>query len=167
MPGGAAELWQFALHFYQRDGARPWLLDLQDTAAADVCLLLGLLWLGGQGLRPDTSQHDALARAVLGWQRPVTERLRRWRRAAGRGGLRYRLLLALELQAERQALRRFARQARMLYPAAAPGPAGFDVDAALHNIEHYLTSLPSLVAGDRAARHAELRTLLMQPDALN
>ena len=167
MPGSETVLWQFALQLYEQEGVKPWLLEMQDHAAADVCLLLGLIWLGSQGLRLDDDQHSALAGSVLGWQQRVTARLRSRRRAVRRGGFLYRQLLRMELLAERRALQQLARQADGWLTGGATMPGAFDRDAAMANVERYLNNLSHLEAGRCATVLAQLRALLPGPDALH
>ncbi|MHB0774744.1 TIGR02444 family protein [Halomonas sp. WWR20] len=111
MRDDSTQLWDYALALYARQGVAEACLALQDDAGADVCELLWICWLAGQGLSLADDADQALA-GVRAWQRDFTYPLRAQRRtlkplaasSPGIAQLRQRLKDA-ELLAEREALR--------------------------------------------------------------
>ncbi len=105
-------LWRFALNLYARPGVAPACLALQDDAAADVTLVLYLLWCAMTGRWLDAGTIAATEARLAPWRAAVVEPLRAARRAMKGGGLlpgidtercRERVKAA-ELEAERSAL---------------------------------------------------------------
>ncbi len=107
-----ADLWSFALARYARPGVESACLTLQ-AEGANVCLLLCGAWLGARGATCTAVRVEQLKALANPWQLAVVGPLRqlrqRWKADAGSDaaltGLREQLK-ALELQAERELLRR-------------------------------------------------------------
>lgn len=72
-----ASLWDFAVSLYERDPVREICLALQESAGADVNMILYCLWLGATGrgqIDGDTFAH--LSEAVSVWHKDVVMPLR-------------------------------------------------------------------------------------------
>lgn len=79
-PWPASALWDYAVDLYGRPGVREACLALQDSAGADVNLLLLACWLGATGRRPDPVTLARLRADALAWQEAVVRPLRTARR---------------------------------------------------------------------------------------
>lgn len=106
MPDNA--LWDFSLALYGRPGVAPACLALQDEGAADVNLVLYLLWCAATHRPLDAAAIEVADRRVAPWRSTVVEPLRAVRRAlkdrsfAEFGSETYRgRIKAVELEAER------------------------------------------------------------------
>ncbi len=77
----AHPLWAFALALYGRPGAAPACLALQDEAAADVILVLYLIWCAETGRSLDAEAVRSADAAVAPWRAAVVAPLRAVRRA--------------------------------------------------------------------------------------
>lgn len=106
-------LWDFAVDFYQHAPIKTACLTLQDEAAADVCVLLAIVWLGKQGKQLTLAEITLLANTVEVWQQKITLPLRQLRQQLksfidGDYSLDaepiYQQIKAAELQAERLTL---------------------------------------------------------------
>jgi len=110
----SAQLWRFSLAFYARPGVAPALIALQDRKGLDVNLILFALWLGVSGRgRLDRRQLATVDRAIRPIRREIAEPLRALRRRLKSSPdsdiQRLREAVeALELEAEKAALRRLA-----------------------------------------------------------
>lgn len=71
---------EYAGWFYQRPGVQPLLLELQDSAGADVLLLLTACWLGHSKVLPDAQLWQVLHGRQQPWQQHVIGPLRQVRR---------------------------------------------------------------------------------------
>jgi uncharacterized protein (TIGR02444 family) len=111
----AVDLWFFATKLYAHAGAASACLALQD-GGADLCLLLGGVWLDRRGVTHCQTREARLRELAKPWQQTVVEPLRQlrrdWRSAAQQDtaldGLRERVK-QLELDAERILLLRLQR----------------------------------------------------------
>ncbi|BAQ45988.1 MULTISPECIES: TIGR02444 family protein [Methylobacterium] len=107
----AHALWAFALALYGRPGAAPACLALQDEAAADVTLVLYLIWCAETGRPLNAEAVRSADAAVAPWRAAVVAPLRAVRRAMkapllpglATESLRDRIK-ASEIEAERLAL---------------------------------------------------------------
>jgi uncharacterized protein (TIGR02444 family) len=109
-PGTEAELWGFAVSFYDKDGIAAACLVLQDHAGVDVTLLIFAVFAATRlGVVLKADELAAADRAVRAWRAEIVEPLRRLRRRLKAGprpapcSRTERLrdgLKALELQAE-------------------------------------------------------------------
>ncbi len=112
-----SDLWSFASCCYARPGVETACLRLQ-AAGADVCLLLCGLWLEQRATGHDKQRQAQLLALSEPWQRQMVRPLRElrqgWREAAQADAALLRLreqVKALELEAERELLRRLERLA--------------------------------------------------------
>lgn len=97
--------WEFSLKVYDRDGAAPACLALQDSKGLDVNMLLFCCWAGSYGHGLQASEIERLIAAVRPWRTDVVEPLRKLRRqlTSGDGGGSDALVAqakAAELEAE-------------------------------------------------------------------
>jgi len=98
-------LWDYSVTVYSREGVAPVCIELQDTFALDVNLLLYAAWLASRGRRLSQSHLGELAALIADWREQVITPLRSLRRQLRtipgaqeiRAGTK-----ALELRAERQ-----------------------------------------------------------------
>ena len=106
-------LWDFAVDFYQHAPIKTACLTLQDEAAADVCVLLAVVWLGKKGKQLTGAETALLISTVEVWQQQMTLPLRQLRKQIksfieGNYSLDaepiYQQIKAAELQAERATL---------------------------------------------------------------
>lgn len=126
----SSDLWSFALVCYQRPGVEAACLKLQG-AGADVCLLLCGVWLERRAVVCEPSRVQALQRIAAPWQNEVVKPLRelrqRWREAARHdekvGTWRERIK-TLELETERELLRRLEGEASV-WPSSAAEPSNW------------------------------------------
>lgn len=137
---GGAAFWRFSLALYARPGVADALIALQDRAGLDVNLILFGLWIGAwRGHELGRDGFAAATQAAAGLNDAVRN-IRALRRQLGDAadggilGLR-RLLLGLELAAERQVQRRLADCIAARTPPRAPGERSA---AALANLAFYL-----------------------------
>ncbi len=72
---------EYAGWLYQRPGVQPLLLELQDSAGADVLLLLVACWLGRCKVQADPHLWQTLHQRQQPWRQQVIEPLRQVRRA--------------------------------------------------------------------------------------
>lgn len=73
-------MWTFAQAVYSGPGIAQSLLQWQDEAGADVCVLLALLYAEHHGLRIDAETVRALDALTLDWRQNVVHPLRTMRR---------------------------------------------------------------------------------------
>ena len=105
-------LWDFAVDFYQHAPIKTACLTLQDEAAADVCVLLAVVWLGKKGKQLTGAEVSLLVNTVEVWQQQMTLPLRQLRKQIksfiGDDSMDaepiYQQIKAAELQAERVTL---------------------------------------------------------------
>ena len=102
-----SSLWQFSLALYDVQAVRESCLSLQETADADVNLLLTLLFAASQGIELDAARVKQLIDRTDGWRRRVIAPLRSARRAikemdGGSDGM-YGTIRNVELEAEKVA----------------------------------------------------------------
>ena len=105
-------LWDFAVDFYQHAPIKTACLTLQDEAAADVCVLLAVVWLGKKGKQLTGAEVTLLVNTVEVWQQQMTLPLRQLRKQIksfiGDDSMDaepiYQQIKAAELQAERVTL---------------------------------------------------------------
>lgn len=72
--------WIHSLALYERDGAAPACLSLQDDHGLDVNVLLLCCWLGSRGVSLKTDEVDRAVSLAAEWSAPVIGRLRAVRR---------------------------------------------------------------------------------------
>lgn len=116
-----SSLSEYALWLYQRPGVQPLLLDLQDSADADVLLLLLACWLGRAKVQPDAQLWHLLREQQRPWRQQVIEPLRQVRRSlAGntQTAQLYAQVKACELAAEWHQLEQLERQCAPAIQAA-------------------------------------------------
>jgi uncharacterized protein (TIGR02444 family) len=77
--------WRFSLRFYARPNIAPACLELQDSADADINLLLFLLFLAEQKRRLSPDEIARLDAAVAQWREGVVKPLRALRRGLKQG----------------------------------------------------------------------------------
>jgi uncharacterized protein (TIGR02444 family) len=147
--------WRFSLDFYARPGAAEACLALQDEAAADIDILLYLLFLAATGREVGDADAARLDAAAAPWREAAIAPLRRLRRrlkteigavvppAAFRGEVQ-----RLEIEAER-----IAQEAmeRLLPPPSLGGVASSPEAAARANLAAYGAHLGGLPAAPVAA----------------
>jgi uncharacterized protein (TIGR02444 family) len=106
----SSPFWRFSLGFYRMDGVPEACLDLQDRSAADVNIVLFLLWTAAQGRRLSDDAVQALTDKVRTWQSDVIAPIRSLRRMLkdapplldkGTAEVFRTKIKALELEAER------------------------------------------------------------------
>ena len=73
-------LWDFAVDFYQHAPIKTACLTLQDEAAADVCVLLAVVWLGKKGKQLTGAETALLVSTIEVWQQKMTLPLRQLRK---------------------------------------------------------------------------------------
>lgn len=147
----AEQLWNFAVHCYQRPGVAEACLALQERAGADVNLLLTGIWLAVQRRRWREQDVAELAHLCAGWRAhcllPLRE-VRRYLKAhrqTPEPDIRdlYQRTKLLELAAERHQLDMIAGAVAHLDAADA------DVGSALRdNLEACLQVLPGVDPAD-------------------
>ena len=108
-------LWSFAVKLYGVRSVRECCLYLQDSAGADVNLLLTLLFAASQRLKLDASQVRRLQDSVATWRGGVIDPLRSARRSikvANHAGVAdaYEAAKKAELEAEKVALQILERE---------------------------------------------------------
>jgi len=77
--------WQFSLSFYGRPRVADACIQLQDNAAADVNVLLFLLFLASRNLQVDQDQVARIDAVIAPWRNEVVSRLRTLRRTLKAG----------------------------------------------------------------------------------
>jgi uncharacterized protein (TIGR02444 family) len=106
----SSPFWKFSLGFYRMDGVPEACLILQDRSAADVNIVLFLLWTAAQGRRLSNDAVRVLADKVRTWQTGVIAPIRSLRRMLkdapplldkGTAEVFRTKIKALELEAER------------------------------------------------------------------
>jgi uncharacterized protein (TIGR02444 family) len=134
-------MWAFSLRFYGLPGVAPACLRCQDEAAADVNLLLLLLWKARSGIRVAQSEIESLEKFVRNWREHVVQPLRQIRRHlktvdgdpfADAASLRATIKGA-ELEAERQEQEALSRHAL----SVAHEPTSSPDEAARANLAAY------------------------------
>jgi uncharacterized protein (TIGR02444 family) len=156
-------LWNFSLTFYARPGVAGLCLDLQDRFAADVNVLLYLLWQASRRRRLDASEMGQVAALAGDWRQNVVLPLRGVRRflkepapswpAAGVHALRERIK-ADELQAERLQQETMERQfAGLGAPAEIMTAAHANCEGYAHLLavrfpQQHIASLVTRLTGD-------------------
>ena len=131
-------LWTFSLSFYGLPGVAEACIRCQEEAAADVNLILFLLWQAGSGTSHNAESIATIDRTVSAWRREVIQPLRELSRLLkGRGVDLFRdAIKSCELDAERleqDALRVHAK------PTGSEGSA----EASRSSLTAYGTVLPS------------------------
>ena len=110
VPMSSSPFWRFSLGFYRIDGVPEACLTLQDRSAADVNIVLFLLWSASQGRRLSSDAVQALTDKVRTWQSDVIAPIRSLRRMLkdapplldkGTAEVFRTKIKALELEAER------------------------------------------------------------------
>jgi uncharacterized protein (TIGR02444 family) len=103
-----ANLWQFALHTYQRTGVAERLLRWQDEQQISINLVLWLLWLEQKGVAATAALAQQGQEHIADWHREHTAPLRQMRRQLKAKGLNnpaladyYKQLKEAELAAEK------------------------------------------------------------------
>ncbi len=94
------EFWQFSITHYQDPAVKSACLLLQDTACADVNLLLLAIWLKTKGVRVSKQTVDELLTTSQYWQAEKIGPLRSHRRLQSKQSDGYRAALMAELEAE-------------------------------------------------------------------
>jgi uncharacterized protein (TIGR02444 family) len=134
LPDG--EFWRFSLERYAVPGVAEACLALQDSAGADVNLILLALWLGGRGHRLAAADGERLAALAADWQGPIVTPLRSVRRhLKERRGLLWEKALT-ELRTRLASIELALEQVEQLLLEGAVGPvarAAADLDAARAN----------------------------------
>jgi uncharacterized protein (TIGR02444 family) len=106
----SSPFWKFSLGFYRMDGVPEACLILQDRSAADVNIVLFLLWTAAQGRRLSNDAVRVLTDKVRTWQTGVIAPIRSLRRMLkdapplldkGTAEVFRTKIKALELEAER------------------------------------------------------------------
>ena len=138
----SSPFWKFSLGFYRMDGVPEACLILQDRSAADVNIVLFLLWTAAQGRRLSNDAVRVLTDNVRTWQAGVIAPIRSLRRMLkdapplldkGTAEVFRTKIKALELEAER--LQQEAMFA--LGPSLPTEPATSVEDAARAHIAAY------------------------------
>lgn len=104
----AADLWQFSLTTYARAGVANHCLYLQDQWAANINIILWLLWLEQRGTQVDATLIHKAETIIAAWHEALIKPLRQLRRQFTQQfamddeliGATYQQLKAAELQAE-------------------------------------------------------------------
>ncbi len=124
--------WDFAVHFYGRQGVKPVLLELQDQHGLNIPLFLFSLWCGyfrrlGE---PEMAHYINLAADYTHHLIAPVRGARRWLKSRETGNL-YRQLLDAELECEKQLMARleadFREGARQLSAAGNDGIANAEL----------------------------------------
>jgi uncharacterized protein (TIGR02444 family) len=141
--------WRFSLRFYGRPNVAEACLALQDVAAADVNLVLFLLFMAEQKRRLNKDEVARLDSAVAQWRETVIRPLRALRRALKPGiefvpgtiseGFRAQIK-RLELESEQIEQHRLEEFAG----ATAGSAAESRMEAAEANLRNYCATLPEV-----------------------
>ncbi len=130
------EFWRFSVERYAAPGVAEACLALQDSAGADVNLILLALWLGSRGHRLSAADGERLAALAADWQGPVVTPLRSVRRCLkDRRGLPWDEAVT-ELRTGLASIELALEQVEQLLLERAVGPvaqAAADLDAARAN----------------------------------
>ena len=130
------EFWRFSVERYAVPGVAEACLALQDSAGADVNLILLALWLGSRGHRLGAADGERLAALAADWQGPVVTPVRRVRRLLKeRRGLPWYDAIT-ELRTGLASIELALEQVEQLLLERAVGPVGqaaADLDAAWAN----------------------------------
>lgn len=119
----AEEFWQFSIQHYERDAVKNACLSLQDSAGADVNLLLLAIWLKTLSITVSRETLANLFSTSTHWQTEKIVPLREKRRSQAKQSEGYEKLLASELEAEKGEQRALIQ---CLKSAAADNSANID-----------------------------------------
>lgn len=174
--------WDFSLATYGRDGVAEACLALQEMHGADVNILLFCAWAGGNGVRLDRAQIEAVCEAVRGWHEEVVRPLRSVRRRLKSpldGSPLSELQVALRARIQKIEIdAEHIEQLRLAAIADAPGFVGFggfgdfgnsaaappDGAAARANMEAYLSVLGSGAGAETDAALAAIAAAACRSD---
>lgn len=134
-------LWAFSTRVYQRDSVQHCLLELQDSHAADINILLSCCWLATKQQLLDKQQLALLQDNTAQWQLACIQPIRTARRfLKAQSTTLYQQAKALELAVEHTAQERlWSCIVGELNPATASGSTA---ELALRNLNTYTHLLP-------------------------
>lgn len=160
----ATTLWEFASTHYRQPGIAEACLVLQDTADADINMLLTAAWLGTNGHRWQAEDVLALVNACARWRElcllPLRNIRRNLKELAGAENW-YQRIKALELEAERQQLHAIEDAALHLSAVAEIIDSTMAIS---DNLAIYLATLPAIQTGRHDREVALLTQLLSTAD---
>src|SRR5690242_15483628 len=172
--GEGSRFWPFSLDFYARPRCSEACIELQDDAAADVDLVLYLLFLAREGRQVESAEIERIDALAAPWRAEVVEPLRRLRRRLKTAVGAFEPPLTAVLRGEVKRLELAAEELqqttleRLAPPASLGSPAPSKAEAARANLAaygRYLGGLPEAPVAMLLQIFAEVGADAGPPDA--
>ena len=166
-----SSLWDFAVGIYQHTPIKSACLQLQDTAGADVCVLLTVVWLGKNGRQLTLAEIALLVSTVEIWQQKMTLPLRQLRKEIKQfidhepslsAEPIYQQIKATELEAERVSLQKLQAFADTHYWHSGLTVKTDNAAVVLANISLYLSQCQPLAKANPVQQWEDVSALFVQ-----
>ncbi|MBT5292108.1 MAG: TIGR02444 family protein [Cellvibrionales bacterium] len=164
-------LWDFAVGIYQHAPIKSACLRLQDTAGADVCVLLAVVWLGKNGRQLTLAEIALLVSTVETWQQKMTLPLRRLRKEVRQfidnepsldAEPIYQQIKAAEMEAERVTLQQLQVFTDTQHWHSGLAVKTDNAAVVMANISLYLSQCQPLAKTNQAQQWEEVSALFVQ-----